>query len=222
MTSELLRELCVQKSLNMMHIKNIIFDLGGVLLNLDFGKTSEAFSKLGIKSFDEYFSQYHSNPLFVQLETSKQLGDDFYNTLRASAGIAADNDTINAAWNAMLLDFPEERVVKLKQINSDYRIFLLSNTNSIHHAAFSRQFYEQFHFDFDSLFEKAYYSHLIGYRKPGLEAFQFVIDDAGVDPAETLFLDDTIPNVEAAKKVGMQTALVTKENNMLKLLNEFL
>ena len=130
----------------------------------------------------------------------------FYDSVRQIALITADNNDIDTAWNAMLLDFPHHRIEKLQELARNYRLFLFSNTNSIHHAAFHQRFYEQFGFELDSLFEKAYYSHLIGYRKPDVEAFHFVINDSRVDPAETLFIDDTQPNIDAAKKTGLQAA----------------
>jgi glucose-1-phosphatase len=195
--------------------KNIIFDLGGVILNIDFNKTSEAFTALGVQDFDQYFTQYHSNPLFKQLETGAVIGNSFYDTVRTAAAITADNTTIDMAWNAMLLDFPVERIERLKELSKKYRLFLFSNTNAIHHAAFIHQFYTQFDFNFDTLFEKAYYSHLIGYRKPDIEAFEYVIKQSNVEAEETVFIDDTLPNIESAAKAGLQTIYITKEDDML-------
>ncbi len=205
-----------------MPIKNLIFDLGGVLLNLDFGKTSRAFAELGIKDFDDYFSKYKANPLFKGLETGSGVNPGFHDSLRKIAAIDASNEAIDKAWNAMLLDFPADRIRKLQELSKNYRLFLFSNTNAIHHATFHQKFRELFGFDFDSLFEKAYYSHLIGYRKPDDEAFQYVISDSNVIPAETLFIDDTFPNIESAKRAGLNTGYVTPEKDMLQILDEML
>jgi glucose-1-phosphatase len=199
-------------------VKNIIFDLGGVLLNIDFKKTSDAFTALGVQNFDQYFTQYHSNPLFKQLETGAVIDSSFYDTVRTAATITADNDSIDTAWNAMLLDFPPARIDRLKELSEKYRLFLFSNTNAIHHRAFIHQFYTQFGFNFDTLFEKAYYSHLIGYRKPDIEAFEYVIKQSDVKAEETVFIDDTLPNVESAAKAGLQTIYITNENDMLQRL----
>jgi HAD superfamily hydrolase (TIGR01509 family) len=202
-----------------LEIRNIIFDLGGVLLNLDFSKTTNAFTSLGVKDFENYFGQYHANPLFKKLETG-DVEENFYEELRKQASITADNHAINEAWNAMLLDFPADRIDRLKHLGEKYRLFLFSNTNAIHHAAFHSNFQLKFGFDFDELFEKAYYSHLIGYRKPDPEAFEFVISDSALQKETTLFLDDTLPNVKAAELVGLKAALVTPEKGLLRVLEE--
>lgn len=202
-------------------VKNIIFDLGGVILNIDFKKTSEAFTSLGVENFDQYFTQYHSNPLFKQLETGAIINSSFYDNVRSAASITADNTAIDTAWNAMLLDFPPERIERLKELSKKYRLFLFSNTNAIHHAAFLHQFYTQFDFNFDTLFEKAFYSHLIGYRKPDVEAFGYVIKQSDVNAAETVFIDDTLPNIESAAKAGLQTIYITKEKDMLESLAKY-
>ena len=205
-----------------MAIKNIIFDLGGVLLNLDFEKTAGAFTALGVKNFHEYFTQYHAAPLFKKLEVGAVADQGFYDSLRETALINADNKEIDTAWNDMLLDFPRKRIEKLQELAGNYRLFLFSNTNAIHHAAFHHSFYEKFGFQLDSLFEKAYYSHLIGYRKPEIDSFLFVINDSQVDPAETLFIDDTRPNIDAAKKSGLQAALVSPQKDLVTVLGEVL
>jgi glucose-1-phosphatase len=184
-------------------VKNIIFDLGGVILNIDFKKTGDAFTALGVENFDQYFTQVHSNPLFKQLETGK-IADAFYDTVRLTASITATNAEIDTAWNAMLLDFPGQRIKKLQALSKQYRLFLFSNTNAIHHTAFQQSFRQQFGFEMDSLFEKAWYSHIAGHRKPDIAAFEYVIKDGGLQPGETLFIDDTLPNIEAAKHAGLQ------------------
>jgi epoxide hydrolase-like predicted phosphatase len=201
--------------------KSIIFDLGGVILNIDFKKTSAAFTTLGVQDFDQYFTQYHSNPLFKQLETGAIVNNSFYDNVRSAASIAADNTAIDTAWNAMLLDFPPARIERLKELSKKYRLFLFSNTNAIHHAAFLHQFYAQFGFNFDTIFEKAFYSHLVGYRKPDIEAFEYVIRQADVKAEETVFIDDTLPNIESAAKMGLQTIYITKEKDMLQWLKEY-
>ncbi len=205
-----------------MAIRSIIFDLGGVLLNLNFDKTAEAFTSLGVKNFNDYFTQFHAHPLFRQLETGAVVNTGFYGALRESASINASNDEIDIAWNAMLLDFPAKRIEKLQQLSGQYRLFLFSNTNAIHHAAFHKRFTEAFGFDFDSLFEKAWYSHLIGHRKPDIAAFQYVVKESNVMASETLFIDDTLPNIEAALKAGLQAAHLSPQKDLLTLLDETL
>ena len=203
-----------------MEIKNIIFDLGGVLLNIDFKKTGDAFTALGVENFSQYFTQYHAHPLFKDLETGSIDDHKFYHSVREIGKIKAGNEEIDKAWNAMLLDFPMERVKKLQSLSNNYRLFLFSNTNAIHHAAFQRLFTKEFGFEFDSLFEKAWYSHLIGHRKPSTESFQFVLRDGNLHAPETLFVDDTLPNVQAASQVGLNAVLVSPEKDLLAVLGE--
>ena len=200
-----------------MAIRNIIFDLGGVILNIDFNEATNAFKALGIENFDSYFNQYHANPLFKKLELGA-VEESFYDDLRKAALIDASNESIDTAWNAMLLDFPAKKIEFLKELSTQYRLFLFSNTNAIHHAAFLQKFRLQFGYDFDGLFEKAYYSHLIGYRKPEIKAFQFVLNDSKLEPGETLFIDDTLPNVEAANKAGINGLLLERDEDLVDLL----
>lgn len=187
-------------------IKNIIFDLGGVFLNIDFSLTSKAFIDLGVLQFNEMFTQHFSNPLFELLETGEITEDEFYNAFRVESKSQLSNEQIKTAWNALLLDFPTERIAWLEQIASKYRIFLFSNTNQIHYDCFSENFNKAFPTkNFDGFFIKAYYSQHLGLRKPYPNSFQAILTEQGLDPAETLFIDDTIKNVETAQRLGLQT-----------------
>jgi putative hydrolase of the HAD superfamily len=187
-----------------MAIKNIIFDLGGVLLNLDFGKTAKAFQDLGVTNFNDYFTQTHANPLFKTLETGDVPSAVFYDEFRATTGLRVTDEAIAGAWNAMLLDFPKERIELLQELKKKYRLFLFSNTNAIHYDSFQETFVREFAHQFDSLFEKAYYSHIIGHRKPNVSAFEYILIDAGINAEESVFIDDTLPNVDAAQKAGIE------------------
>lgn len=189
----------------MKNIRNIIFDLGGVLLNINFSLTEKAFTELGVKDFSSFFTQFHSNDLFVKLET----GVDehlFYDDFRAASGLPLSNEQIKDAWNALLLDFRMESIAALPELKGRYNLYLLSNTNEIHMQEFQRVYSTLFAgSSFDGLFNAAYYSHRIGYRKPNAEAFEFVLNEQGLIAEETLFIDDSINNIEAAQKLGIQT-----------------
>jgi putative hydrolase of the HAD superfamily len=187
-------------------IKNIIFDLGGVFLNIDFSLTSKAFINLGVLQFNEMFTQHFSNPLFELLETGKINEEEFYTAFRKESKTNLNNEQIKQAWNALLLDFPKERIDWLKSISKKYRIFLFSNTNQIHYESFIEKFGMQHPGeDFNSLFIKAYYSQFLGLRKPYPESFQAILDEQGLLAEETLFIDDTFKNIEAAQSLGLQT-----------------
>ena len=187
-------------------ITAIIFDLGGVLLNLDFNKTFDLFEKMGIPDFPGYFHQSHSNPLFAQLEKGEIKPAAFYNAFKEATDITTTNADIETAWNAMLLDFRLESIKYLQSLQGQYRLFLLSNTNQIHLEAFRMTYHQTFgNHGFDDHFEKAWYSHELGHRKPHPSCYTHVLKLGGLHAAETLFIDDTLKNIEGAKAVGLQT-----------------
>ena len=187
-------------------VKNIIFDLGGVLLNIDFSITEKAFKELGVTQFSNMFTQHHSNDLFVQLETGEISPEDFYEAFRRGTGTNLSDETIKKAWNALLLDFRAPTLTWLETIRFKYRIFLFSNTNQIHHDAFIES-YQQLtgNREFDTIFEKAYYSQNMGMRKPNPEPFLYILKENNLNAKETLFIDDTIKNIETAHVLGLKT-----------------
>ena len=197
-----------------MTIKNIILDLGNVLLDIDYDLTTNAFVHLGYHNFQEMYSQYKADLLFEKLEMGLVAEDDFYFVLediREGPDSYQDRDQIQKAWNAMLLDFRYDTFEYLKSVKDKYRLFLLSNTNVIHKRAVDVLFNKG---HLDDYFEKAYYSHLVGMRKPNEDIFEFVLGDAGIKPEETLFIDDLYPNIETAKKMGFQAWLL-KEGELV-------
>ena len=186
--------------------ENIIFDLGGVLLNIDYHKTSKAFENFGIHNFDELFSQFKANELFERLETGNISEEDFYTSIQQYSNLSLTINEIKTAWNAMLLNFRVDSIKFLNTISSKYNLYLLSNTNSIHHKAFIEIYKKEVgEPSIDSYFKKSYYSHLIGKRKPHLETYRFVLNDSNLKAGETLFIDDSINNIEAAKETGLKT-----------------
>jgi len=195
-------------------IKNIVFDLGGVLLDISFEKAAAAFARLGVDNFDSFYSKESADHLFEALETGQISNPDFLQRMQQYCAPGTPTDAVEAAWNAILLDFRAPSVRHLGELRQRYRIFLLSNTNSIHQAAFSRQFSLDFGIHFDSLFEKAWYSHSIGRRKPYPETFTWALGDAGLLAAETLFIDDAAANIAGAAAAGMQTRLLQPEERI--------
>lgn len=189
--------------------QNIIFDLGGVLLNIDYSKTENAFKELGFPRFNEMYNQYTANDLFENLETGNISDNEFYRLLLGDAGTILETRQLTEAWNAMLLDFRVASLAFLEVLAINHRLFLLSNTNAIHHAAFM-QIYAALGRSrtFDGYFEKAWYSHELGLRKPGRKVFDHVLREAGLKPSETLFIDDSFNNIEGAKEAGLLTHLL--------------
>lgn len=199
-------------------IEAIIFDLGGVILDIDYKRTADAFISLGVNDFDQLYSQHAATSLFEDLETGKLKAGHFYSAIREHTGLQLTNEQITTAWDAMLGEFPPERMRFLEQLSDRYKLFLYSNTNEIHYNAFMRLFKEQIgERPFDSYFNKAYYSHTLGKRKPYEEGFAYIINDQQLDPATTLFIDDTISNIEGAQKLGLKTILLQPPTTIMDL-----
>ena len=199
----------------MQNIKAIIFDLGGVILNIDYNKTSKAFTNLGVKNFDEMYSQKNANPLFHDLEEGKINAEEFYNAFKRSTQLPLTDQQIKTAWNAMLMHYRKEALQTLSAIRHKYKLYLLSNTNIIHYKEFNKIFEDQIGSgSINDYFDKAYYSHEIKHRKPDKEAYEYVLKENNLSPSETLFIDDSIQNIDAAKALGLQTIFL-KEGMML-------
>ena len=195
-----------------MIIKNIIFDLGGVLLNIDYQLTVMAFKDLGIENFEELYSQAKQTDLFDKIETGKIESNLFLRKIEKIAAKKISLTDIEKAWNALLLDLPTERISMLQKASQNYRIFLLSNTNEIHYNQYINDIRRIHEVDFNKLFEQAYYSHQIGLKKPDRKCFQYVLNKNLLKPEETLFVDDTIQHIESAKQIGIQTHYLYKNN----------
>ena len=186
-------------------IENIIFDLGKVILNLDFEASITAFQKLGLAKDVLDRKQAYADPVFYQLEIGEISPAFFRERVRQILNNPTASDTqIDDAWYAMIKDIPATRVQTLQRLKEKYRIFLFSNTNAIHIERLLPEFRNEHGIDFPSLFEKDFYSHEIQGRKPDPEAFQKVINLAKVKPEETLFVDDLEKNILAAKDVGLK------------------
>lgn len=188
-------------------IKNIIFDLGGVIINLDNRRTEEAFTALGVKNFREYFGNGFAASFFRDYEIGKIGDQEFIGSIRRLAGLSQVSDqAIIDSWNALLLDFPPERIQLLKALRNKYRLFLFSNTNALHLAALRQIWKDSKRFDgsLDDHFEKTYYSHLMGMRKPDPESFGVILKENKLVGSETLFVDDAIVNVEGAEQAGLK------------------
>ena len=183
------------------NIKNIIFDLGNVLLNLDFDASIKAFQKLGLNKAAINPSVAFSDSVFYNLETGRITPAEFRSRVRELLNNPNASDLqIDDAWYDMILDIPEKRVKALQDLRSKYRIFLFSNTNEIHIGRLLEEFKAIYGFDFPGLFDEVFYSHEIKARKPEIEAFEQVIKLSGVEPVETLFVDDLENNILAAEK----------------------
>jgi glucose-1-phosphatase len=186
-------------------IRNIIFDLGGVLLDLDFQAPVIAFQKLGVPKDAPDFRHSVFYPVFLQLEVGDISPGEFRDQMREAIGNhqIADEE-IDDAWCCILGSIPANKVILLQRLASRYRLFLYSNTNVIHIEYFKERFFREHHFHFETLFEKAFYSHELHDRKPQASGYEKVLSRAGIDAGETLFVDDFVQNIEAAQKLGLK------------------
>ena len=183
--------------------------MGNVLFSIDYKKTEDAFKALGYENFSEMYSQFTADDLFEKLETGKITTEEFYKKLISSHAGVVNEIQITTAWNSMLLHWRLESLAFLKTLAKKYKLYLLSNTNDIHLAAVNNLLKQETGKEsIDDLFTKAYYSHKINLRKPNADIFEFIAKDAGIDPQETLFIDDLENNIEAAVSLGFKTHLL--------------
>jgi len=185
-------------------IRNIIFDLGGVILNINPQLTVDAFRNLGWNDFYEANNQSLFKEFFYNLEKGSSSPEIFRASVRQMIVIQKDDAEIDKAWTAMILDIPADRVRYLEKLKSRYRLFLLSNTNEIHRMKFHGDFEANFGYSFYDLFERNFYSHEMGMRKPDPQIYIEALEEANIIPSETLFIDDMKENIEAARTLGLK------------------
>jgi glucose-1-phosphatase len=196
----------------MQEIKNIIFDYGNVIFEIDFKRTQDALEQLGIKNSAAFFAHKSHHNLFNDFETAAISPAEFRTGIRKAAG---NNDLtdeeIDAAWNSLLIGVPPGIHDVLLKVKQRYRTFLLSNNNETHYVYITEYLKKEFNMDDNSsLFEKAYYSQHMFLRKPNVEIFEQVIRENGLNPAETLFIDDSPQHIEGASLAGLNTLLMTR------------
>ena len=184
-------------------IKNIVLDLGGVILNVHFEATTKAFEQLKFPDFKKVMQHLKESNVFDQFETGHISPQSFHDEMRKFKANIHDSE-IDYAWNRMIGDIPTKNIELLRKLKDNYHTFLLSNTNIIHIHYLQSQLQQQYgeHF-FSQLFDHIFYSYEMGCRKPNPEAYQFVLEKAGILAKETLFIDDMKENIEAARKLGI-------------------
>jgi putative hydrolase of the HAD superfamily len=189
----------------MQNIENLIFDLGGVILTLDMPRAEQHFTALGVKDYNTLFRSGNVSSFFKDYEVGSITDTEFLTALKKLAGLPLPDEDLIAAWNAMLGYFPGERIALLNKLKNKYRLFLFSNTNALHLTTFRKAYADTFNGNvFDDHFEKAYYSHILGMRKPDKESYEHIIRENNLDPSKTVFIDDSILNIEGAKSAGLK------------------
>jgi HAD superfamily hydrolase (TIGR01509 family) len=187
----------------------IIFDLGGVIINIDYTKTATAFKQLGLIDFDDKYTQAAQTELFDRFEIGEVSAFHFVNRLLDLLPQGCNANQVVHAWNAMIMDIPLERLDWLTELRKTRKVFLLSNTNALHIDAVNRSLQQTVpDKKLTDYFDRVYLSHEMGMRKPSEAIFLNVCDEQGLLPGETIFIDDTERHVEGAKKAGLQAVLV--------------
>lgn len=206
----------------MKSIKNILFDLGNVLYDIDFDVMYQRFHQLGIPNFENHFTLNKSDALFFELEKGEVDAIQFCARFNQLYQLELSDSTIIDAWNSLLIGFRKDSMDWVKLNRNQFDVFLYSNTNQIHYDYFIPQYAREIGGDFNSLFKKPYYSHKMGMRKPDPTSFQFILNQEGLIAAETLFVDDNAPNIVAAASVGLKVLHLKPgmyiENELPKLL----
>ena len=189
-----------------MDIENIIFDFGGVIIDIDPLLTIKALENLGFHDIEKLKTKDFYQKVIFKFEKGIDTRAVFHNKLRQYLHMDISDQQLDNAWNALLYDIPKERIHVIEQVKKHYPIYLLSNSNEIHYDLFVRDLQLRFGYrEFDELFDKAYFSFDLHLAKPHEEIFEFVINQHRLIPEKTLFIDDRIENIEGARKAGLKT-----------------
>jgi putative hydrolase of the HAD superfamily len=201
------------------NIEAIIFDLGGVIINIDFNLTLRALEQYTDKKLGtgEYLTK---NPIFYEYETGKLSEKDFFENLKHIYQLQASNEQLVKAWNALLLDIPESRVELVSKLSNQYQTFILSNTNPTHLFEVENILRQQTKANsLKEIVHRPYYSFEMHKAKPEIAIYEQVIEENNLIPQKTLFVDDSLANIEGARKLGLQTLhIAPKQNSILDFL----
>lgn len=207
----------------MQKIENIILDYGNVIFMIDFVKSQNAFTQLGISNAGEIFAHHGQITLFDDFDKGNITPDEFRDGIRTLTNNTGLTDSeIDNAWNALLVGVPAGKHELLLELQTKFRTFLLSNNNAIHYAYCMQYIKDKYGVTDNTIFfEKTYYSHFMGMRKPEAEIFSVVLGENRLDPSKTLFVDDSPQHLETASLLGINTALCSKENPLEKIIKDW-
>ncbi len=193
-------------------IKNIIFDLGGVILDIDENIVYKELEKMGISTSELSHSKEFID-IMSKFDTGIYTAPTFRKKTKAILGQEKMTDQrFDAIWNSMLLDIPRERIEAIEKVKKHYKIFLMSNSNVIHYDLYVRDLQLRFGYhEFDELFNKSYFSFAEHLEKPDPRFFELILDHEGLLPEETLFIDDTEKNIKVAQSLGIHTYHISRE-----------
>ncbi|MBN1463530.1 MAG: HAD family phosphatase [Paludibacteraceae bacterium] len=206
----------------MREITTVLFDFGGVLVNLNKQRCIDEFKKLGVYQVENYISNYTQSGLFLALEKGLISDEEFRNEIRKLSNKTLSDQQIDTAWNSFLLDIPEYKLDLLLQLRKKYRVTMLSNTNSIHFEQKARYEFGKKGLSIDDYFDKCYLSYELGMAKPQEEIFNHVLENEPSKAHEILFLDDGILNIETAKRLGFTCYLAKEQEDFSPIFNTYL
>lgn len=209
------------KNIDKTKVKNIIFDWGGVITELDFNTTNKMFEQLGIKNFIQQFSKHNLSGLLHKLEVGLITREQAFNELKERMNPGTTDKQIIEAWMSVLSYTPKERINLLQSLKDRYHLFLLSNTNEIHADNFNRQMKADYGFNYFDIFEEVFYSHVLHLRKPGNDIFTHVLKTAAIRPEETLFIDDTEANIDTADSLGIISLHLNGNQDIVELFKDW-
>ena len=198
----------------MKRVKALLFDLGGVIVNLDYHKTINAFEALGVANTESLYNQFNQTEIFDDFETGSLSGKEFINLMKHQIPTHSSESEIKKAWNAMIIGFEEAKLEQIKRYSERIPCYLLSNTNEIHLEYIQTLLGKMSFKNLELLFNKCYYSHIIGKRKPHKETFEWVLNDMGYAPEDVLFIEDSPQHIEGAKTTNLNTLYFTNERSI--------
>ena len=201
--------------MNESNINAVVFDLGGVLIDIDYQRTIDAFRAIGVENASDLYNQFNQEMFFDQYEKGEISSEKFISELKILTKQNIEKESIINAWNEMIGLFPEEKLTFIHKIQSKTPCYLLSNTNELH----LKKVYTNVHSDFESLFQKCYYSHVIGKRKPDVQTFQWLVNQIKFKASEILFIDDSPQHIKGAERAGLQTIYYKDEEDLYSIEN---
>jgi len=203
-------------------VKNIVFDLGGVIIDIDFDLTILAFADMSKKSFDTVQKIVDDAALYDIYERGDVDSAEFLRLVKNALKLYSYTDEeIYEAWNSLLIDIPKSRIDMLIRLKKKYNIYALSNTNEFHVDGFNEILYNNTgQKDLHSIFHKVFFSYEMKSRKPDREIYDMMIKKTKMVPSETLFIDDNLDNIEAAEKLGFQTLWIEEGDEITELLEK--
>lgn len=188
-----------------MHCKALLLDLGGVLIDIDYQSTENAFEKLGVNDFKERYTQFAQNELFDRFECGQISAQHFINLLLPHTTTGTSPNEVVAAWNAMIGEFPVEKIALLDRLSQELPLYMLSNTNELHWVPVEKAWKRVSEEPMSAYFQTIFLSHQIGQRKPTPETFIWVCEQMGFEPKDVLFIDDSPQHISGAQQAGLQT-----------------